>query len=65
MRARAGKVNDPKSQMQALGQIKMRLASWKKSNDKPKQHIKKQRHYFAKKGPYNQSYGFSRNYVWM
>ena len=33
MRARAGKVNDPKSQMQALGQIKMRPAPWKKSND--------------------------------
>ena len=65
MRARAGKVNDPKSQMQALGQIKMRLASWKKSNDKPKQHIKKQRHYLAKKGPYNQSYGFSSSHVWM
>ena len=65
MRARAGKVNDPKSQMQALGQIKMRLAPWKKSNDKPRQHIKKHRHYFAKKGPYNQSYGFSSSHVWM
>ena len=28
------------------------LAPWKKSNDKPKQHIKKQRHYFANKGPW-------------
>ena len=27
------------------------LAPWKKSYDKPKQHIKKQRHYFANKGP--------------
>ena len=50
MRARARKVNDPKSHMQALGQIKMRPAPWKKSNDKPRQHIKKQRHYFADKG---------------
>ena len=65
MRARAGKVNDPKSQMQALGQIKMRLAPWKKSNDKPRQHIKKQRHYFTNKGPSSQSCGFSSSHVWM
>ena len=38
---------------------------WKKSCDKPRQHIKKQRHYFADKGPYIQSYGFSRSQVWM
>ena len=35
------------------------LAPWKKSYDQPKQHIKKQRHYFANKGPSSQSYGFS------
>ena len=35
------------------------LAPWKKSYDKPRQHIKKQRHYFANKGPSSQSYGFS------
>ena len=34
------------------------LASWKKSYDQTKQHIKKQRHYFANKGPSSQSYGF-------
>ena len=39
--------------------------SWKKSYDKPKQHIKKQRHYFAEKGPSSQSYGFSGSHVWM
>ena len=39
-------------------EIKM-LAPWKKSYDQPRHHIKKQRHYFADKGPYNQSYGFS------
>ena len=33
--------------------------------DKPRQHIKKQRHYFADKGPYSQSYGFSSSHVWM
>ena len=35
------------------------LAPWKKSYDQPRQHIKKQRHYFVNKGPYSQSYGFS------
>ena len=34
------------------------LAPWKKSYDQPRQHIKKQRHYFANKGPSSQSYGF-------
>ena len=38
-------------------EIKM-LAPWKKSYDKPRQHIKKQRHYFADKGPYSQSMVF-------
>ena len=41
------------------------LASWKKSYDQPRQHIKKQRHYFADKGPSSQSYGFSSSHVWM
>ena len=41
------------------------LAPWKKSYDKPRQHIKKQRHYFADKGPSSQSYGFSSSHVWM
>ena len=41
------------------------LAPWKKSYDKPRQHIKKQRHHFANKSPSNQSYGFSSSYVWM
>ena len=40
------------------------LAPWKKNYDKPRQHIKKQRHHFAHKGPYNQSYGFSSSRVW-
>ena len=34
------------------------LAPWKKSYDQPRQHIQKQRHYFADKGPSSQSYGF-------
>ena len=38
---------------------------WKKSYDQPRQHIKKQRHYFANKGPSSPGYGFSSSYVWM
>ena len=38
---------------------------WKKSYNKPGQHIKKQRLYFSYKGPYSQSYGFSSSHVWM
>ena len=41
------------------------LASWKKSYDQPRQHIQKQRHYFANKGPSSQGYGFSSGHVWM
>ena len=41
------------------------LAPWKKSYDKPRQHIKKHKHYFADKGPWGQSYGFSCSHVWM
>ena len=41
------------------------LAPWKKSYDQPRQHIKKQRHYFTNKGPSSQSYGFSRSHVLM
>ena len=37
----------------------------KKSYDQPRQHIKKQRHYFANKGPSSQSYGFSSSHVWI
>ena len=41
------------------------LAPWKKSSDKTRQRIKKQRHYFANKGPSSQGYGFSSGHVWM
>ena len=41
------------------------LASWKKNHDKPRQHIKKQRHYFVNKGPSNPSYDFPSSHVWM
>ena len=47
-------------------EIKRRLLlGEKKSYDKPRQHIKKQRHYFADKGPSSQSYGFSSSQVWI
>ena len=41
------------------------LAPWKQSCDKPRQCIKKQRHHFANKGLYSQSYDFSNSYVWV
>ena len=41
------------------------LTSWKESYDQPRQHIKKQRHYFANKGPSSEGYGFSSGHVWM
>ena len=41
------------------------LTPWKKSYDQPRQHIQKQRHYFANKGPSSQSYSFSSGHVWM
>ena len=41
------------------------LAPWKKSYDKPRQHIKKQRHYFTDKGLSSQGYGFSSSHIWM
>ena len=41
------------------------LAPWKNSYDKPRQCIKKQRHYFADKSPYSKSYSFSSSHVWI
>ena len=41
------------------------IAPWKKICDETWQHIKKQRHHFADKGPYSQSYGVSSSHVWM
>ena len=39
------------------------LAPWKESYDKSRQRIKKQRHHFADKGSYSQSYGFPNSHV--
>ena len=41
------------------------FAPWRESYDQPRHNIKKQRHYFANKGPSSQSYGFSNSQVWM
>ena len=46
-------------------EIKRHLLLLKKSYDQPRQHIKKQRHFFANKGLSSQSYGFSSRHVWM
>ena len=45
--------------------MKLKDAPWKKSYDQPRQHIKKQRHYSADKGPSSQGDGFSCGHVWM
>ena len=56
----------PKSLQMVTVAMKLKDAcSWKKSCDQPRQYIKKQRHYFANKGPSSQSYGFSSGHVWM
>ena len=44
-------------------EIKKILTPWKENDDQPRQHIKKQRHYFANKGPSNQRYGFSNSHI--
>ena len=41
-----------------------RVAPWKKSYDRPRQHIRKQRHHFVNKGPSSQSCGLSSSHVW-
>ena len=43
----------------------MTLPSWKESYDQPRQHVKKQRHYFVNKGPSSQGYGCFSGHVWM
>ena len=56
----------PKSLQMVTAAMKLKdTAPWKKSYDQPRQHIKKQRHYFANKGLYSQSYGFSSSFAWM
>ena len=56
----------PKSLWMVIAVMKLKtLAPWKESYDQPRQHIKKQRHYFVNKGLSSQDYGFSSSRVWM
>ena len=56
----------PKSLQMVIATTKLKDATpWKESYDQSRQHIKKQRHYFANKGPSSQGYGFSSDHVWM
>ena len=54
-----------KSLQTVTAAMKLKDAPLKKSYDKPRQHILKQRHYFGNKGPSSQSYGFSSGHVYM
>ena len=54
----------PKS-LQMVSEVMKLKDTWKKSYDQPRQHIKKQRHYFATKGPSSLGYGFSSSHVCM
>ena len=57
---------DPKSLRMVTAAVKLKDACpWKKSYDKPRQCIKKQRHHFVNKGLSSQSYGFSSSHVQM
>ena len=55
----------PKSLQMMTAAMKLKDACSLESYDQPRQHIKKQRHYFANKGLSSQSYGFSSSHVWM
>ena len=55
----------PKSLQMVTAAMKLKDTPWKESYDQPRQHIEKQRHYFANKGSSSQSYGFSSGHVWM
>ena len=56
----------PKSLQMVTAAMKLKdTCSLEEIYDQPRQHIKKQRHYFADKGPSNLSCGFSSSHVWM
>ena len=55
----------PKSLQMVIAAMKLKDTLWKESYDQPREHIKKQRHYFANKGPSSQGYGLSSGHVWM
>ena len=53
----------PKSLQMVIAAMKLKDTPWKESYDQPRQHIKKQRHYFANKRLSSQSYGFSSSHM--
>ena len=55
----------PKSLQMVSAAMKLKDTPWKESYDQPRQHIIKQRPYFANKCPSSQGYGFSSSHVWM
>ena len=56
----------PKSLGMVTAAMKLKDACFLEENyDQTRQHIKKQRHYFANKSPSSQTYGFSSSHVWM
>ena len=56
----------PKSLQMEIAEMKLKDGNCSnESYDQPRQHIQKQRHYFANKGPSSQGYGFSSGHVWM
>ena len=55
----------PKSLQVVTAAMKLKDTPWMESYDQPRQHIKKQRNYFANKYPSSQGYGFSSSHVWM
>ena len=56
----------PKSLQMVTAVMKLKDAcSLDEKYDQPRQHVKKQRHYFANKGPSSQSHGFSSSHVWI
>ena len=56
-------VTDLKITWMVTAAIELKDALWKESSDKTRQHIKKQRHHFAHKGPHSQSYVFLSSHV--
>ena len=56
----------PKSPQMVTAAMKLKDSYFLEGKyDQPRQHIKKQRHYFVNKGPSSQGYGFSSSHVWM
>ena len=56
----------PKSLQMVTAAMKLKdVCSLEEKLDQPRQHVKKQRHYFANKGLSSQGYGFSSIHVWM